>query len=729
MSNEEIVSVEQPDIEVTVTEDALGVLHISTNNHNDLVNREGANQHPIEAIEGLQAKLAEIQTPTDTKSAKSKGYAEYRMWNPDKGLPEYPYNIGRFVALTSGSDMVEVVSDDNPNIFGVTVATNYPAFIGRDEYEPIDDASIVTGYRSKLADDDDYALVCLVGTVNVRYQTVDNSSTWDINIGDYIKSNNQGFAVKATSADACYRVIERGNDGNGLYVVINLSLSATDVKKISVNHAKESDNYTSYGNIKDKFDDIDNEIDDIEDEIDDIKDEIDDIKDGTTVVGEANHSVSADDYTDEGSIHQKFGEINNLFSNVDLWRDHVKKGDIVVGRAAADSDGNRINENYYYLHATSEEKLIVDTFDINTLCSPSDCGVYVLHYSALSLNKISGLPDDGLCELAQIEAIKLIVEADHAGNRNAVYQTLKINTNQSGYHDNYLLIYHRIYQRTGWSKWQRCVSVAELKEGRVRVWNAENANCDGDGYEITENYYSLRPVDQTRARHLGSGAALNNFFLPSQSGVYTLDWDAIREESIKNLPKDGIFPSQCAAKLIVESDYNGDEYPTVFQTLKVRATQDAHNANLLIYHRVSVGVTRDGNGKMTPQWTEWHKLMSASELSSGKVTVANATNDSDGQPINTTYAKIAKPDMYISYLDSDFAIGCLITVYSEKNHQLCSQVNNIKIQSPPPSTGINYALITDDTDGYMAVKGTWLILGICGYGYSSGYFYLAQRIE
>jgi hypothetical protein len=545
MSNEENIQTEIP-LVVEVKEGALGALVISTNSHNALADREIANQHSIDAIRGLREKLITLQQPDDTKSVKGRGYAEYHAWLNGAPSSDKKGYVGYFVSLVQVSNNLYItpVSAEHPDIFGVIISKANAAFVANDEWTEVKDeiTKVVTDYTSNR--DESYGLVCLEGSVKVRY--ANNAGTLDIEPGDWVKPTGDGRADKATSANGCYLVAGAGIDTDGYYVEINLSLSATDVKQISVNHAKEADNYTSSGTIKSKMDELDQKIDTevvnltddiqngdviakiakdfdtaggtIKTEFDAIKTEFDAIKDGTTIVKKAEHAASAKDYTNDGAIKEKFDDVEKSISD-------IENGTRPVAKAIGDTNGKAVDRNYYYLHSIDDdddryinsEKYA--SFDINTLSKPSDCGVYLIHWNMIKNRLISGLPNDNAFP-TEGATVKLIVES--SGNQGAddtfstVYHTLKIRTGETS-QNAHLLMYHRVVvgatwdNKPIWSNWQRFVSAEECDNRYARPMSKPQITNGKYEFNVGTVLTWAYPAGELADSFIQQGLSLNNF--------------------------------------------------------------------------------------------------------------------------------------------------------------------------------------------------------------------------
>ena len=167
-------------------------------------------------------------------------------------------------------------------------------------------------------------------------------------------------------------------------------------------------------------------------------------------------------------------------------------------------------------------------------------------------------------------------------------------------------------------------AVGKVADGRITAAKAVEAVVDSKGNLLEDNYH-LNPITKGNDKYLiGSEVNIDTICKPSMCGVYTINWDTIRDYDIPTLPRD-IPTGGCAGKLIVEADYNvdGKEANTVFQTLKMRVLTDDANQRLMLWTRQCV----DGT------WSRWLRHVSAEELTDGTLKVKNAETamrDSDG---------------------------------------------------------------------------------------------------
>lgn len=190
------ISEEQTDIEVIETVDVIEVEESESYDidaldafpalgedneslrHALLNGREIADQHPITAITGLREELNEIKSLKTVYSDKIN-QADYYLWEDENILQED--RVGYFVSAHSDVHEIKICTSDN-DIFGVTV-----------------DVAGFVGAQSDVKRDIKYGLVVTNGIVRVRCEL-------SVNVGDYVISNDYGYAQKN---DSGYRVVGR----------------------------------------------------------------------------------------------------------------------------------------------------------------------------------------------------------------------------------------------------------------------------------------------------------------------------------------------------------------------------------------------------------------------------------------------------------------------------------------------------------------------------------------
>ena len=186
--------------------------------HNDLKDRDISDQHPIEAISGLEGVLKILSSPKDVYTEHG-GFAEFQEWKSDgyyKTDESYMHTggVGFFVSLvtetgsTSGGnirvDICKKINNDNTvevtDVYGVTVAQS--GFYGNQaaDYDVLDSTAI------NKANNPNYAKVCLLGSVKVRVSAEEHLK---INAGDYVVPNEFGYAKKSDNHIG-FKVISKG---------------------------------------------------------------------------------------------------------------------------------------------------------------------------------------------------------------------------------------------------------------------------------------------------------------------------------------------------------------------------------------------------------------------------------------------------------------------------------------------------------------------------------------
>lgn len=207
-------------IEIEMDE-AIGWSGGDSTSHHNLYGRDDPDQHIIESITGLREELDEIERLKTVYSDKSN-IANYYKWANDNRYDTYGY----FVSIVP--DSTEIKLCEGPDIFGVSV--NAAAFIG--------------GQYDVVPRDSSYGLIVTSGLVDVRCEL-------DVNVGDCVVSNAQGFAKKSDS-NYGYKVLALAKDEtNGeTYAVIALGVQADVINSLGIklNEVKEQAD-TNYKNI------------------------------------------------------------------------------------------------------------------------------------------------------------------------------------------------------------------------------------------------------------------------------------------------------------------------------------------------------------------------------------------------------------------------------------------------------------------------------------------------
>lgn len=212
-SSIEYIEVEEPDeIFIEVSESPVAFNGENITRHNDLQDRNIADQHEICAITGLQNALNKLSLVSEKKDgitnyyeqyAARGGFAEFRRWlNDNRG-------VGYFVSLVNGTDnntYVDICTTDT-DVYGVTVSQNEVGFYGYQD-ETYNALGSSGGDHST---DPSYAKVCLLGNVKVRIAYEDYNN---VAVGDYVVPNSLGLAScksdDGTKHKVGFKVISKG---------------------------------------------------------------------------------------------------------------------------------------------------------------------------------------------------------------------------------------------------------------------------------------------------------------------------------------------------------------------------------------------------------------------------------------------------------------------------------------------------------------------------------------
>lgn len=207
MPSETIQVVEVDDIETFEVEsfDAFNALGEQNEGlkHQLLNGRDVLDQHPITAITGLRGELDDIKS-LKTVYSDEKQIADYYEWEDGNIYNEN--RTGHFVSLCNDIRMIKICNGED--IFGVIV--DNAGFIGGQD-------EIKRNYK--------YGLVAHTGVVNVRCEL-------DVNVGDYIVSNNYGIAERTMGNYGC-KVIAINKIDGVLYATISLNLSIDQMDLIN----------------------------------------------------------------------------------------------------------------------------------------------------------------------------------------------------------------------------------------------------------------------------------------------------------------------------------------------------------------------------------------------------------------------------------------------------------------------------------------------------------------
>lgn len=174
--------------------------------HGNLHGITDPDQHPIAAITNLRAELNSLNTVKTPQTLYSDkiGIANYYVWN-DGAYDE----VGYFVSFVPETSKIKLC--DGSDIFGVTV----------------DDAGFIGGQNAIIPRDNTYALVATTGLVDVKCES-------DVCEGDYVISNEHGWAAKTTS-NFGYKVVSVNEKHGVLYASIVLGVQACTTDEIGKN--------------------------------------------------------------------------------------------------------------------------------------------------------------------------------------------------------------------------------------------------------------------------------------------------------------------------------------------------------------------------------------------------------------------------------------------------------------------------------------------------------------
>ena len=187
----EIIDVEEAEeVEIEVDE-AIGWVGGDNTRHYSLYGRDEADQHPITAITGLREELNDIEA-LDVVYSNERNQANYYLWEDENILQEN--RVGYFVSICDDINEIKLCNSDN-DIFGVTV-----------------DGAGFIGAQDDVARDIKYGLVVTTGVVHVRCEQ-------SVNVGDYVISNDYGYAQKNKNG---YKVVGRHQINGIEYAEITL---------------------------------------------------------------------------------------------------------------------------------------------------------------------------------------------------------------------------------------------------------------------------------------------------------------------------------------------------------------------------------------------------------------------------------------------------------------------------------------------------------------------------
>ena len=198
------------EIEIEVDE-AIGWVSGDTGRHYGLPDRNDPDQHIIESITDLREELDEIESLKTVYSDKHN-VANYYEWND--GVYD---ETGYFVSIVPKTSKIKIC--EGSDIFGVSVEA--AGFVGNEGYTEVKNTNGVVIRRTRQSRNNSYALVVTSGLVDVRCES-------EVNVGDYVTSNERGYAKKSSS-NFGYKVLAT-EDKNGIaYAIISLGVQADRV--------------------------------------------------------------------------------------------------------------------------------------------------------------------------------------------------------------------------------------------------------------------------------------------------------------------------------------------------------------------------------------------------------------------------------------------------------------------------------------------------------------------
>ena len=191
--------VEEIEIEV---DEAIGWVPGDPGRHYGLPDRNDPDQHIIESITGLREELDEIESLKTAYSDKVN-VANYYEWD-GAAYDE----VGYFVSIVPNTTKIKIC--DGSDILGVTIAS----------------AGFVGGQSAEVPRDNTYGLIATSGLVDVRCEL-------EVNVGDYVVSNAQGYAKKADS-NFGYRVLAIEEKNGVRFAIIALGVQADVINALGV---------------------------------------------------------------------------------------------------------------------------------------------------------------------------------------------------------------------------------------------------------------------------------------------------------------------------------------------------------------------------------------------------------------------------------------------------------------------------------------------------------------
>lgn len=171
--------------------------------HQLLMGRDAADQHPILSITGLREELDDIQS-LKTVCSDKKQLADYYEWEDGNIFDEN--RVGYFVSLCEDTRAIKICTGGE--MFGITIDS--AAFIGGQD-------DISRGHK--------YGLVIYAGVADVRCEL-------GVGVGNRVMPNNYGMAKK-TAGGYGYKVVAIHNKHDVRYATISLNSLANQIGTLS----------------------------------------------------------------------------------------------------------------------------------------------------------------------------------------------------------------------------------------------------------------------------------------------------------------------------------------------------------------------------------------------------------------------------------------------------------------------------------------------------------------
>lgn len=210
--------------------------------------------HKISEVERLSDDLIKLGLPNQLY-IQGHSYAEFRRWKGRTSPYEHCY--GYFVSLVNDNDnneWIKICNATEDDVYGVIVDNS--GICGKQ----VADYNIFDEQSPNRANDEEWAKVCLLGTVRVRFGG-DSREYSVLKSGDYVVPDEQGCAKKSDNGIG-FKVVgkESGGVGEnaGNFVVITLVPQNDNVarvmKKLEETNKGVGDLQIQIGNLNNKVD-------------------------------------------------------------------------------------------------------------------------------------------------------------------------------------------------------------------------------------------------------------------------------------------------------------------------------------------------------------------------------------------------------------------------------------------------------------------------------------------